>query len=369
MLCFLSVVRSENGRGGIAVNDYFGEIENITVLNALLKAKSVVERHFNIVASISGGSDSDIVLDMLERVKPEGKHIRYVWFDTGLEYQATKDHLRFLEGKYGITIERVKAIKPIPVCVKEYGVPFLSKQVSERIADLQRVGFDYSDNDYQSTVERFPTRAGIKWWCNANPSHGSRDRYNIEYNPMLKEFMLAAPPQFAISAKCCTYAKKKTAKQFQEESGADLECVGVRRDEGGVRATAYKNCYTESKDRSSDHFRPVWYLTDEDKRYYEDKFGVTHSDCYTRYGFKRTGCVGCPFNINVRNDLEAIKRFEPQMYKACMNIFGKAYEYTDAFHRFRADMKRIKRIGEDQLQFEEDENENEAATTKIALEN
>ena len=69
-------------------------------------------------------------------------------------------------------------------------------------------------------------------------------------------------------------------------------------------------------------FRPIWYLTNEDKREYEEIFGIVHSRCYTEYGLKRTGCVGCPFNRNVNAELEIIKRFEPKLYAACIKIFG-----------------------------------------------
>lgn len=60
------------------------------------------------------------MLDIISRID-KNKRVRYVWFDTGIEYQATKDHLNYLEENYGIQIERVKAIKPIPVSCKEYG--------------------------------------------------------------------------------------------------------------------------------------------------------------------------------------------------------------------------------------------------------
>lgn len=47
---------------------------------------------------------------------------------------------------------------------------------------------------------------------------------------------------------------------------------------------------------------------------------------------KRTGCVGCPFNSKVGHDLENIRKYEPNMYKACMNVFGEAYRLMDEFH-------------------------------------
>lgn len=79
--------------------------KNLTIFDALIKAKSVLGRHQKIVVAISGGADSDVVLDLIEKTKGD-KDIKYVWYNTGLEYQATKDHLKYLEAKYGIKLER-----------------------------------------------------------------------------------------------------------------------------------------------------------------------------------------------------------------------------------------------------------------------
>ena len=70
------------------------------------------------VVSISGGADSDVMLDMIMALEPEVNYpdaeLHYVWFNTGLEYTATKEHLSYLEEKYGITIERIRAKTPVP---------------------------------------------------------------------------------------------------------------------------------------------------------------------------------------------------------------------------------------------------------------
>ena len=106
-------------------------------------------RHNNIVCSISGGSDSDVMLDLLERSnKGLDKNITYVFFNTGLEYQATKDHLKELEKKYNIEIQVINAKTPIPITCKEYGQPFLSKQVSEFMMRLQKHNFQWEDKPF-----------------------------------------------------------------------------------------------------------------------------------------------------------------------------------------------------------------------------
>ena len=97
---------------------------NAIILDAFLKARSVLEQHEHALVSISGGADSDVMLDLIERTKVgTGCKTTYVWFNTGLEFQATKEHLRYLEERYGIEIVRFKAEKSIPASVREYGQP------------------------------------------------------------------------------------------------------------------------------------------------------------------------------------------------------------------------------------------------------
>lgn len=76
------------------------------ITDAFVKADQILNQkgYENIVCSVSGGADSDILIDICEKIRPHS--IRYVWFDTGIEYQATKEHLSWLEDHYGITIER-----------------------------------------------------------------------------------------------------------------------------------------------------------------------------------------------------------------------------------------------------------------------
>lgn len=164
-------------------------------------------------------------------------------------------------------------------------------------------------------------------------------RFSISRNKWLKEFIIANPPDFLISNKCCEYAKKIPAKHFIKECGADLEITGIRKAEGGIRSANYKTCCSESKSKGCDTYRPVFWYTDSDKTGYEEIFGVTHSKCYTEYGLKRTGCVGCPFSKHINEELAIIEEHEPNLYKAAVHIFGKSYEYTAKYRAFAKEMK------------------------------
>lgn len=316
--------------------------ENSIILDSFVKADSVINdpKYKNIMVSISGGSDSDLMIDLCEKIKGD-KTIHYVWFDTGLEYQATKDHLTFLEEKYDVTIVRERAVKPIPLTVRQYGQPFLSKHASEMISRLQKHNFKWEDKSFDELLKEYPNcKCALKWWCNVHEKskNGMESRFNIAFNRYLKEFMIENPPTFNVSNKCCTWAKKKVAANYKENHSIDLSLVGVRKAEGGVRATSYANCFTAKED-VSDEYRPLFWYTDKDKFEYTSVYGVVNSKCYREYGLTRTGCAGCPFGQKFEDELVVIETYEPKLYKAVNNIFGDSYEYTRKYREFQKKMK------------------------------
>ncbi len=176
--------------------------DNFVIQNALAKCAEVVDSHNKILCSISGGSDSDVMLDMMLRCGSRGK-TDFVFFDTGLEYKATLEHLDNLEGKYGVHIERCKPVKPIPVCVKEYGIPFWSKYASELISRLQTHDFQWEDSDYNTLVDKYPKcKSAIRWFC--NESSGSTTQFIINRAPYMREYMINYPPglKYRINVAC-----------------------------------------------------------------------------------------------------------------------------------------------------------------------
>lgn len=72
-------------------------------------AKRLVE-HPHSICSYSGGSDSDIMIDVVERVRAlfDLPPVKYVFFNTGLEMKATKNHVRATAEKYGVEIEEIR---------------------------------------------------------------------------------------------------------------------------------------------------------------------------------------------------------------------------------------------------------------------
>ena len=332
----------------------YSNVPDYLIFDSLCKADSVINKKSfrRTSASISGGSDSDIVLDLCQRVDI-GNRIHYHWFDTGLEYEATMEHLLYLEARYGIQIARLKAHLPIPACRHRFGQPFISKQVSKNIECLQRNNFQWEDAPYEYLVTKYPEcTSSIKWWCNmyTGPDFSSHSIFSIGRNKGLKEFLIRHPPNFMVSAKCCQYAKKATAAQFDRKYATDLSITGVRKAEGGVRSAVYTNCFSMKTQSKIYEYRPVFWYSDQAKQAYSDYFGIVHSRCYTEYGMTRTGCAGCPFNRHVIEELPVIQYYEPKMYHAITNIFADSYRYTKMYRDFIEDYFPNKRIREPKKQ-------------------
>ncbi len=305
--------------------------------------------------SISGGADSDMMLDMIMALDPAKNYpfdeIHYAWFDTGIEYTVTKEHLDYLEEKYGIVIEKVKAKTPVPLGCKEFGQPFISKRVSQYIGRLQAHGFDFrkwGDSSFDFLLSLYPScKAALRWWCN---EWGPGSQINIEKCRLLKEFMIENPPDFSISDECCKGAKKDVAHNFLKETRATINLVGIRKAEGGARATAYNSCFSEPSSKSeAAQFRPLFYITDQDKKLYCKRRGVVHSDLYEKHGFLRTGCACCPFGSRFEQELQTADQLDPGLAKAARNIFGAAYEYTRAYRQFKAQYDAEKRRDKNQF--------------------
>ena len=315
---------------------------NLTIQDSIGKCYQHMGSHDNAVVAISGGWDSDILLHLIIICGGKDKST-FVFFNTGLEYDATKRHIKYLEEKYGIEIKVLPPIKPIPLCVREYGVPFWSKRVSDYISRLQRHNFKWEHKPFDVLYKEYPNcKVALKWWCDAWPKgkDGQESRFNISYTPWLKEFMLENPPGFKISAKCCTYAKKEPVKKFMKASNSDLNCTGVRKAEGGTRATGFSSCYTAAL-AGPDQYRPLFWFTDADKMEFDEHYGITHSDCYEVWGMKRTGCAGCPFGKDFEGELALAEKYEPKFHKAMLNVFGASYDYTRRYLAFRKEMKAL----------------------------
>lgn len=62
------------------MNDYILNSPNLTIYDSLVKSESVLNKYKNIMVSVSGGSDSDNIIDIVENLKNNDSKISYVFF-------------------------------------------------------------------------------------------------------------------------------------------------------------------------------------------------------------------------------------------------------------------------------------------------
>ena len=320
--------------------------------------QSIVARHLkqhpNAICSYSGGADSDILIDVIERARnifglPP---VKYVFFNTGLEMKATKDHVKATAEKYGVEIETVRPKTNIVMASRKYGIPFVSKIMSAGLSEWQKKGvplsvaqeYDQAENKEAKRAElkeRYPKcESVLNFLCCCNSKGEPRPNIQLVINSSkyMRDFIGEYPPDFKISADCCTYCKKNVAHQIQK--GYDMVITGERRDEGGMRSVPRKDntslCFTETSSGQY-RLRPLYYVSDADKAWYKAYYGILYSDAYEVYGLTRTGCCGCPISYKAIADLELIRPYEPNLVKAAWNIFGKSYEYRQKYNAYKAE--------------------------------
>ena len=311
---------------------------NLTFIDTFAKTSSIMEEYKdkNIRIAYSGGSDSDTMMWLMKWL---GYNITGVFYDTGLEYNATWKHLDYMKSK-GFNIEIIKAKRSIPTSQNKYGYAFINKLVADMLERLQLHNFDFQNDGNLSFEElwiKYPsTKSALKWWTNNH--NGLRN--NISWNKGLKEFLIQYGLPFKVSGKCCDGAKKLPIKQYTKENNIDLMLLGIRKAEGGKRASTYINCFVPKKTYTYSMYFPLFWWKQEDKQLFDKEMHIKHSDAYEIYGLKRTGCAGCPFGRNFEQELSVIKEFEPRLDKGINNIFGKAYEWTRKYNEFKKEFKK-----------------------------
>lgn len=311
-----------------------------------------LREHPKAICSYSGGSDSDILIDLIERTRAifSLQPVKYVFFNTGLEMKATKDHVINTANKYNVEIEVARPKINIVQASRIYGIPFVSKIMSGGLSEWQKKGVPLSvAKEYEEATDKEAKRKELKerypkcesllnFLCCCNSKGEPRPNIQLVINSSkyMRDFIGEYPPDFKISAKCCDYCKKHLAHKIQK--GYEMVITGERRDEGGMRSVPRKDntslCFTETS-RGQFRLRPLYYVSDKDKEWYKKYYGIRYSDAYEVYGLTRTGCCGCPISYKAIDDLEKIRPYEPNVVKAAWNIFGKSYEYRGKYNNYK----------------------------------
>ena len=311
--------------------------------------------HPNAICSYSGGSDSDIMIDLIERTRKlfDLPPIKYVFFETGLEMRATREHVKATAEKYGVEIKTARPKIGIVNAVRQNGIPFVSKIMSAGLGEWQKKGIPLSiAEEYNEAQDKAAKRAELKtrypgcesvinFLCCCNAAGEPRPDIQLVINSSryMLDFIRDNPPGFRISAKCCDYCKKQVAHRIQKDF--EMIITGERRDEGGMRSVPRQGdankamCFSETASGQY-RLRPLYYVSDDDKHWYKEYYKIRYSDAYEVYGLTRTGCCGCPISHKAVKDLEMIRPYEPNVVKAAWALFGDSYRYRAKYNEYKA---------------------------------
>lgn len=328
--------------------------------------KSIIARrlveHPNAICSYSGGSDSDIMLHMIEQVRKtfDLPPVKYCFFNTGLEMDAIKRHVKESEEQYGVEITEYRPKENIVLATRHYGQPFVSKIMSAGLEGVQNKNIPLSIHDeYAEAEDKAAKRAELKqrypgcettinFLCCCNSKGEPRPEIQLVINSSkyMLDFIKENPIPFKVSSKCCDVCKKRLAHAIQKDF--DMVITGERRAEGGMRSVPRKDntslCFSESSDGKY-RLRPLFYVTDADKQWYKDYYNIRYSDAYEVYGLTRTGCCGCAISSKAVEDLEKIRPYEPNLVKAAWKIFGDSYTYRQKYNEYKSAKLKQKKAG------------------------
>lgn len=146
-----------------------------------------------------------------------------------------------------------------------------------------------------------------------------------------------------ISDKCCYKLKKHPIQRYEKESGRNISILGLRMGEGGQRAN-HEGCVVFDNNHELKKFKPLNPCSDDWMEWYIKERNIKLCKLYYQpYNFNRTGCKGCPYAIDLQDQLEIMDKYLPNERKQCELIWKPIYQ------EYRRIGYRLKRIEEKRL--------------------
>ena len=247
--------------------------------------------------SYSGGKDSHFLYWFIKEYLKRDD-IKIVGINTYMEHHEILK--RIIKNSDIVLVPKLK-----PFQIKEkYGSPCFSKIQDDFIDRYQR------GSRTKSLMERIQSR---KFIGHDGKAHASSFRLNE-----LARKTLLSGQLHRVSPKCCYYLKKKTAHDFEKETGLK-PILGVRGSEGALRKTQYKSCF--SKDGK---FTPIHDLSNELLEKIIKKYNIEVPDVY-KY-IQRTGCMGCPYGRYKGDTTKELALLNDRQRKFVLEYFKESYE-------------------------------------------
>lgn len=293
------------------------------------------ETHGKCYVSFSGGKDSTVLLALIKLCEeiytiPQGS-IPAVFSNTGIELGVTVDFVKWVrDSKWYSNVQIIRPDTSFDAVLKKEGKPILSKLKSEYLNRWHR-GVR-TRTVYQNMIDG-KTNSGRRTW---KLKLADKDMHILN-----DDFPIT------ISEKCCKYLKKKPFEKYVAETQQGGVLTGLRAGEGGARelntTVRVKNGGQPCTSINKDGFikkSPLIDWTEQDLEEFVKEYHVPLSKAYTEYGFRRTGCMACPFSRQLSQDLKYLYDHEPNRYKASMYWLKDVYIAQNVVLPFDASYER-----------------------------
>ena len=281
----------------------------------------------NAYLSFSGGKDSTILHHLLDMALPNN-NIPRVFIDTGIEFTMIRDFVLELAEKDKRFVI-LKPTRPIKQTLEKYGYPFKSKEHSRKVATYQNNGYCPS--------------ACLKAYANGGGefiNDKGEKKQTMFACPSVLRYQFTPENKIKISDKCCFKLKKEPAHKWQVANNKTIVLTGMRSEEGGARARL--NCVVTNKEGKIVKFHPLVKVDEEWENEFISKNNVYICKIYQEpYNFKRTGCKGCPYALNLQHYLEVMEKYMPNERKQCEVIWKPIYE---EYRRLGYRLKKVEEI-------------------------
>ncbi len=247
--------------------------------------------------SYSGGKDSHFLYWFIKEILQDDK-IKIVGINTYMEHHEIRD--RILKNSDIVLLPKLK-----PMEIKaQYGIPCFSKLQDDFIDRYQR----------GSRCPSIMTRINGKTFIGRD---GKEHTSSYHLNKKARQLLLSGELH-RVSPKCCTYLKKKPAKDFEEKSGLNA-ILGVRGAEGFMRKSKYQTCLNKNG-----KFTPLWDMTDDIENEIYKRYNIEIPKVY-KY-VTRTGCMGCPYGSYSHDTEKELSLISDSQRKFVCEYFKESYE-------------------------------------------
>lgn len=267
----------------------------------------------NAYISFSGGKDSTVLHHLIDEALP-GNTIPRVFINTGIEYTAIVEFVKEL-AKDDSRFEIIAPKKKIKETLEIVGYPFKSKEHSKKVAQYQA---------------RHHLTEYLQRYINGDVLNGQFAC------PSVLRYQFTEKCNLKISHLCCQKLKKDPDDEYKKRTGKTVLITGMQRTEGGARNNL--SCIVTHNGKAK-KFHPLAPTNEEWEKWFIETRKIKLCKLYNPpYNFRRTGCKGCPFALDLQNNLDFMAMYLPAEKKQCEYIWAPVYaEYRRLGYRLRKD--------------------------------